>query len=175
MTKKTIDSKAGQMLKRDHKRITDLLFHFEQSEEPSHKLSFAETAINEIAIHTIIEEECVYPLLDLQGKKKLSKRVHRSEEEHEKMNEVMTKLTSKDEYDDEYHELFCNLGDMLKDHIEEEEDDLLPVLDDVASEELAEQMEILKNELLSYDHPTEKDFSPQILLFEQLKQRRASA
>lgn len=175
MTKKTIDSKAVQMLKRDHKRITDLLFHFEQSEEPSHKLSFAETAMNEIAIHTIIEEECVYPLLDLQGKKKLSKHVHRCRQDHDKMDEVMTKLTSKNEYDDEYHELFCNLGDMLRDHIEEEEEDLLPVLDHLATDELTDRMETLKNELLRYDHPTEKDFSPQMLLFDQLKQRRVSA
>jgi hypothetical protein len=175
MKKKSMEAEAVRILKRDHKRITDLLFHFEQSEDPNHKLSFAETAINEIAVHSIIEAECIYPLLEMQDKKKLSKRVHHSQKEHEAMDEVMTVLCSKDQYDEDYQRLFSKLADMLKEHIAEEEEDLLPKLAEIASDELAETMNTLKNELLNYERPSEKDFSPQVLLFERLRTRRESA
>jgi hemerythrin superfamily protein len=176
MKNKSTEAEAVRILKRDHKRIVDLLFHFEQTEDSNHKLSFAETAMNEIALHSVIEEECVYPLLEEKHKKKLSKRVHHSQKDHDEIDGVMTQLANRDGYDDLYHELFSKLAKMLKDHIKEEEDDLLPELNEIATEELAQRMDALKNELLQqYDRPTDKDFSPQVLLFERLRERRRTA
>jgi iron-sulfur cluster repair protein YtfE (RIC family) len=176
MKDKALESEAVRILKRDHKRIQDLFFHFEQSEDWNHKLSFAETAMNEIALHSVIEEECVYPLLEERHKKKLSKRVRHSQEEHEEIDEVMMQLANRETYDELYHELFATLAKKLKKHIAEEEDDLLPALDEIATDELGQSMSALKNQLLrQYDGPTDKDFSPQVLLFERLRERRRSA
>lgn len=175
MKRKSLEPEAVRVLKRDHKRITDLLFHFEQSEDLNHKLSFAETVLNELAVHSVIEEECVYPLLDKLDKKKLSKRVHSSRKEHDKMDELMTELGQRDHVDENYIELFTRLAEMITDHIEEEEQDLLPALQDVATEELAQKISDLKNELLKYESNGDKDFSPQILLIDRLHQRRRSA
>ena len=119
MKKHDVETEAARMLKRDHKRITDLLFHFDQSEEPTHKLSFAETAINELAIHSVIEQECVYPLLHEQGKK-TRKHVDHSRKEHEQIDEVLTKLVSRDQCDEEYCDMFEHLTKLVKKHIEEE-------------------------------------------------------
>jgi hemerythrin superfamily protein len=174
MKKHTMENEAVRMIKRDHKRVTDLMFHFEQSEEPSHKLSFAQTAINEIAVHSVIEEECIYPLLEATEKKKLLKKVHHSRQEHKEIDELMTELVNRDRYDEEYQTIFTKLAHLVKDHIEEEEHDLLPVLNEIATEHLAERMSGLKNELLAYEAHGEKDFSPQIVLFEKLRTRHSA-
>jgi hemerythrin superfamily protein len=175
MKKKSFQTEAVRMIVRDHKRIADLLFHFQQSEDLNHKLSFAETALNELAVHSVIEEECVYPLLEEQDKKKLTKHVHHSRKEHEKMDELMTELGHLKHVDENYIELFTKLCDMIKDHVEEEEEDLLPVLEDLATDDLAQRMSDLKNELLKYESNGDKDFSPQILLIDRLNERRRSA
>jgi hemerythrin superfamily protein len=175
MKKNSFETEAVRMLIRDHKRITDLLFHFQQSEDWNHKLSFAETALNELAIHSVIEEECVYPLLEEKDKKKLSKRVHHSRKEHEKMDELMTELGHRDRVDEFYIDLFTKLGKMITDHIEEEEEDLLPALEHMATDELARKISDLKNELLSYESNGVKDFSPRVLLIDRLQERRRSA
>jgi len=174
MRKKEMESEAVRMIKRDHKRISDLLFHFEQSEQPSHKLSFAETAMNEVAIHSVIEDEYVYPLLEDEDKKKLTKHVQQSREQHDEIDQIMAMLVNRD-YDDRYDELFGKMSKMLHQHFKKEEEDLLPMLDSIASDDLAVSMNNLKDELLKYDRPNGKDSSPQAVLFEKLRARRRSA
>lgn len=161
--KMSFKSEAARMLLRDHKRISDLLFHFQQSEDLNHKLSFAETALNELAVHFVLEEECVYPLLE------------NASPDHEKMDELMAKLGQLERVDENYIELFSQLSDMISEHVEEEERDLLPSLEKIATDELAQQMSDLKNELLKYESGGDKDFSPQILLIDRLHSRRKSA
>jgi hemerythrin superfamily protein len=174
MKKHTIENEAVRMIRRDHKRVTDLMFHFEQSEDPNHKLSFAQTAINEIAVHSVIEEECIYPLLEAREKKKLLKKVHHSRQEHKEIDELMTELVNRDRYDEEYRTIFTQLAKRVNDHMKEEEHDLLPVLNKIATEDLAEKMSALKNELLAYEAGSDKDFSPQVVLFEKLRTRRSA-
>lgn len=163
---------AVRMLLRDHKRVTDLFFHFDQSEEPTHKLSFAETAMNEIAVHSIIEEQLVYPLLAENAA--LKDEVGHSKREHDEVDELMTQLINRTTVDEEYCDVFAKLTDKISHHIEEEEKSLIPNLASVADGALAERMNQLKNELISLDRDESKssEFSPQVLLFKTLKENR---
>ena len=172
MSQHEMQPEAVRMLLRDHKRVTDLFFHFDQSEEPTHKLSFAETAMNELAVHSIIEEELIYPLLANQ--EGMEDEVEHSKHEHEEVDELMTQLVNRNEVDDEYCEIFGKLVEMVSHHIQEEEDSLLPKLATVADDQLAERMSELKNELIKLDHDDEKEtkFSPQVVLFKTLKEKR---
>lgn len=171
---KKMQAQAVRMLKLDHKRVLDLFFHFEQSEHPSHKLSFAETAMNEIAVHSVIEEECVYPLLEKESKK-LGKLIAESRSEHAELDELMSDLVNRKQYDANYHEKFSKFAKLVKHHIEEEERDLFDHLNKRADDALAQRMNDLKNDLLKYDSVTDSGFSPQVLLFERLRDRRRSA
>lgn len=159
------------MLLRDHKRVQDLMFHFEQSEEPNHKLSFAETAMNEIAVHSVIEEECIYPLLEEQGGE-LAEMAKHSREEHNEVDKLMTELVNR-KYDQQFYDKFIELTEAVKHHMSEEERDMFPHLRDLVTDELAKEMSTLKNELLkeydSIETADHADSSPQVLLFERLK------
>ena len=164
-----------KMLQFGHKRIRDLLFHYEQSEDPQHKLSFAETALNELTIHSIIEEDFFYPFLLTQNAEiaKLSKE---GREEHEQIEIMVRELARYDNWTEDYDTIFSALTESLNNHIDWEESMVFPRVADLSMEGLVDQMNRRRDELLlreGMDH--ERDFTPQTLLFtDELHDRRSA-
>ena len=168
-------NEALKMLQFGHKRICDLLFHYEQSEDPQHKLSFAETALNELTIHSTVEEEFFYPFL-LNQTAEIARLSKAGREEHDQINIMVSELARYSEWNELYDTIFSALTEALKTHIDWEEDVVFPRVADLSMQALADQMNRRRDELLQREsRHHERDFTPQTLLFtEDLKNRRSA-
>lgn len=162
-----------QMMRIDHKRLNDYFFQFDQSYEPRHKMSFAETALNELTIHSRLEEEILYPFV-VQKRSELKDMVQSNLEEHHYVEELMRELMT-DEYSEAYAVRFFKLASLVKDHIDKEEAEFFPQLEGIDLTPIRIQIDERRNELLNLDFDHGRNFTPQSKLFmHETFERKAS-
>lgn len=141
--------KATDMLREDHEKVKGLFEQFEQAESDEKKQLVA-TAIQELEIHTALEEEIFYPAAReaLQGESEEEDTIDEAWEEHHVVKLVIAELKKMDPDDERYDAKFTVMAENVKHHIEEEEGELFPKLEgDIDEEELGEQMMERKEEL----------------------------
>lgn len=141
---------ALAMLREDHRKVRELFRQFEEAQDKATKQAVAETALVELNIHAVLEEEIFYPAVRRQGNGS-NELVRRAEQEHHTAEQLMNELMKMDagniEFDAKFHVLIEN----VKKHIEEEEAEMLPQAAEVGMarlERLGQQMEQRKQALM---------------------------
>jgi len=141
---------ALQMLREDHRKVRELFRQFEEAQDKATKKAVAETALVELNIHAILEEEIFYPAVRRQGNGR-RELVERAEQEHHTAEQLMDELMKMEpgnlEFDAKFHVLIEN----VKKHIEEEEAEMLPQVAEVGMarlERLGQQMAERKQALM---------------------------
>jgi hemerythrin superfamily protein len=115
---------AVEMLKADHRRVKSLVGQFEKAKNGSEKQELLGTIIKELAAHTTLEEELVYPLLDAVDHEGAEVAV----EEHHVVKLVLEELSNMSAEAELVATKVKILWELVEHHVEEEEDELFPKL-----------------------------------------------
>lgn len=142
---------AIDLLKADHKTVKALLTQLSESTERGIKKRSELLAKleMEIAVHTRLEEEILYPAYKKAGAKEQVIMYHEAKEEHRTVDSlVLPDLKVTDPGTPEFSGRVKVLKELLEHHIEEEETEMFPqakkLLGKDVLEAMGEQMEMMK-------------------------------
>jgi len=114
---------AINVLKQYHDRLREMFQQFEDAKTRPAKVRIAGQAIEELKIHSAIEEDIFYPAI----RKKIEKsRMNESDEEHHVAKVLVAELEEMDGKEDHYDAKFKVLTENVVHHLKEEEDELVP-------------------------------------------------
>jgi len=136
------------MIRRDHKKVEGLFNKFEQAKKPDAKKRVCEQALQELDIHTKLEEEIFYPAVKKQvGDDEM---VEEAKQEHQQVKEMMRELKKMNVEDQEFEEKFSELVEAVQHHVEEEEGEMLPKVEESEMDlpAIGEQMTERREELM---------------------------
>lgn len=135
---------AIEMLREDHRKVQQLFEHFEQASDSKEQI--CEQTITELETHTTLEEEIFYPAAQEQIEEK--ELIDEAQEEHHVVKLIMAELKKMGADDERFEAKFKVMSESVKHHIEEEESELFPMVEDKLDlESLGQQMQERKEEL----------------------------
>ena len=146
-------AKAGgalEMLKEDHDKVKKAFKEFEKldREDTEALRRLVQTVCEELKVHTTLEEEIFYPAVreaiddeDIMNEAQV---------EHETAKMLIEQLENMGAEDPNYHATFTVLGEYVRHHVKEEEDEMFPEAKktDLNFEELGARMKERKTELM---------------------------
>lgn len=145
-------AKATQILRQDHKKVEGLFTKFQQANGVDAKRRFATQAMNELEVHAQIEEEIFYPAVKKAIEE--SDLVEEAQQEHQEAKSLISQLKKMKGQNngagDEFEEKFAELMEAIQHHVEEEEGEMFPKVEDSELDlaELGADMAERKRELL---------------------------
>ena len=152
-------AEALEMLQEDHDKVKKSFKQFEKldREDAATAEELVRTVCEELKIHTTLEEEIFYPAVrDAIEDEDI---MNEAQVEHDTAKILIEQLESMGADDPNFHATFTVLGEYVKHHIEEEEDEMFPQAKktDLDFEELAERMRSRKQELMGELEQEEED------------------
>ncbi len=121
-TAHVVERSATDMLRDDHRRVKELFKRFETS-EGRQKKEAADAALRELEVHSKLEEKLFYPaarkVVDSQ------ELIGEAEEEHQIIDGIIEELRGI-RFDERYQEKFGILMRNVTQHIQVEENEILP-------------------------------------------------
>lgn len=152
---------ATQMIRQDHKKVEGLFRKVEQTKGAQAKRRLAENAMAELEIHAALEEEIFYPAV----KKEVddgSSMVQEAIQEHQTVKQLIAELKGMGEANDEFESQFSQLVENVQHHVEEEENEMLPKVEDgeLDLNSLGAEMAQRRQELQNGGRATKKRASP---------------
>lgn len=124
-------SEALKVLIDDHHKVRDLFKQFAHGTDHAVALKICQ----ELTIHALLEEEIVYPVLRRDVDGDLAKE---AEEEHDEMKTLIAQVQALESGDPELPMLMTRLERMLEHHVQEEESEAFPKLEESTDEDLYE-------------------------------------
>src|ERR1044071_2465391 len=116
---------AIELLKADHKEVKKLFDEFEEGKDQEAKAQAAKKAIQELKIHTVIEEEIFYPAV--RGAIEDDENImNEAQEEHNVAKMLIAELEQMDPENEHFEAKFMVLAESVRHHIKEEEGEMLP-------------------------------------------------
>lgn len=152
------------MLKDDHKRAKKAFRDFERMQDKADSEScqqLVEQVCNELTLHSTLEEELLYPAAkDALPEADL---VNEAEVEHGSAKALIEQLKGMSPEDEKYAATFMVLGEYVKHHIKEEENEMFPQLGkargvewETIADEMTGRREELMQELMPEDIEAEE-------------------
>lgn len=122
------DIQATEMLREDHRKVKEIFDEFESTEESSAKKRLVERALIELTVHAKLEEEIFYPTVrrEIQEEDLMDE----AAEEHHVAKLLIGELASMKPSDSRYDAKFMVLAESVRHHIEEEEGEMLPKIEE---------------------------------------------
>jgi hemerythrin superfamily protein len=139
---------ATQLIKRDHKKVEGLFEKFDKAKNSGAKQRVCEQVIEELEVHAKIEEEIFYPAVRKHlGEEEL---LEDAKQEHQQAKQIMAELKKANPEDEEFDSKFAELVECIQHHVEEEEGELLPKVEqsDMDLQGYGEEIADRKEELL---------------------------
>lgn len=112
------------MLREDHAKVKALFDEFEQARDSRTKARIVETVLIELEVHAKLEEGLIYPAL--REKIDDDDLMDEAMEEHHLVHVLINELKRMKPDDDRYDAKFTVLGESVKHHIKEEEEEMFP-------------------------------------------------
>jgi hemerythrin superfamily protein len=134
-----------ELLKDDHRIVEKLFETYEENPQRADVPAILRQVAEALTLHTEVEEEILYP----EARRSLQDgedRVKKALAEHAKVAELIEEIESRSGKSDDTSEKIGSLKAAVEHHVEEEEAELFPALEDALDEERLEQLgeEILK-------------------------------
>jgi len=142
---------AVAMLKKDHQKVLEMFKKFEKMAEGGgeEKADLVAQICKELKVHATLEEEIFYPAVRAAVDEELL--MDEALVEHENAKNAIAQLENMEPGDDRYDATVIVLGEMVRHHVKEEQDEMFPKAKkaklDFAS--LGEQMAQRKQELMA--------------------------
>ena len=140
---------AVEMLKADHRKVEELFKQFESSTTKREKMKIVKEVINELTIHTKLEEKMIYPIL-LEEKEE-EDMAQEAYEEHHVVKNVLAELSKMDGSEENLKAKVKVLSELIEHHVKEEEEEMFPALEETGEdlEALGEKMAAEKSKLMA--------------------------
>jgi hemerythrin-like domain-containing protein len=136
---------AVEMLREDHRKVQELFQQFEQGDEDAKEQIAAQT-IQELEVHTALEEEIFYPAAREEGDEE--EIVDQALEEHHVAKLLLAELKKMGPGNKRYDAKYKVLAESVKHHIQEEESEMLPSIEgSLDAEKIGQQMATRKQKL----------------------------
>lgn len=121
-------SSVTDMLRKDHKKVKRLFEEFEQADDAKSKQRIVETVLTELAIHSKLEEELIYPAIraEIDDDDLMDEAL----EEHHVVHGLLVELKKMKPSDERYDAKFTVLAENVRHHIKEEESEMFPKAED---------------------------------------------
>lgn len=151
---------AVQLLKDDHRTVENLFRRYELSSDTETKREIVEQIIRELSIHAAIEEQVLYPETRREVREK-SDLADEGLEEHREVKETLSDLDGMDAGEAGFDAKVRALIADVRHHVEEEEGELFPALEEALTKErlddLGTRMDTLKRIAPTRPHPRAPD------------------
>ena len=138
-----------EMLKKDHAKVKSLFDEFEEAKDARTKERIVKETLLELDVHAKLEETLIYPTIreemdDLDV-------MDEALEEHHVAHMLINELKRMTPRDARYEAKFTVLGESIKHHVKEEEDNMFPKAEeiDLDWEELSQKAMEQKEALLA--------------------------
>lgn len=116
---------ATAILKADHKLVSGLFEEFESTRSSAKKQKLATRICNELTIHAQVEEEIFYPAV--QKALKDDELIPEATVEHESLKWLISQIENLAPGEDMYEARVKVLGEYVKHHVKEEQNELFPM------------------------------------------------
>jgi hemerythrin-like domain-containing protein len=142
-------SHAVKLLKQDHRAVAEALEEFESAEREE-KQAIAQRICKMLTVHAQIEEELLYPAARDALHPEDEHLVAEAGVEHASLKDLIGQIEAREEVDEQYEAKVCVLGEYVKHHVSEEENEIFPRLErsSLDLEALGERLEERKRELM---------------------------
>lgn len=136
-------------LKKDHRKVADLMEQVLASQAPSERQTLFETIKLELTLHADTEEQTFYKAIeDATRAKPVEEKMEHAHHEHDEIREYMQKLTETSVNEEAWIETFGEFKHSVTHHVEEEEEDIFEKAKKYISDDeavaLAKEMDSLK-------------------------------
>lgn len=112
------------ILKNDHRKVTELLGRIEKSTDPDDRWALFEKMRESLLSHSKAEEKVVYAKLSRDPS--LEKKVEQSVREHGAIETLLIQLEDLEPDDDQFVKLVTELRGVVQHHVDDEENVVLP-------------------------------------------------
>ena len=142
---------AIEMLEADHRKVEMLFDQYEDEKEDmgeDGKRELAQRICMELKVHTRIEEEIFYPWVRENAEE--SDLVEEAQVEHQSAKDLIAQIEGAAEIDETFDAKVKVLGEYVKHHVQEEENEMFPQVQSMQEEldELGQEMAARKVELM---------------------------
>jgi hemerythrin-like domain-containing protein len=140
---------AIRLLKDDHTKVSALFARFEKTRGDAQKSKIAETICQELKIHTTIEEELFYPAAREALRQSDQDLLDEAQVEHDSAKALIAQIEAGSPSDDNFDALVKVLGEYIKHHVKEEQNEMFPKVraTDLDLAALGERMKMRKQSL----------------------------
>lgn len=118
-----------QVLHSEHMKVDELFFQFAKAEDESEKQSLVEQISLELGLHAKLEEEIVYPEVR-DGEEESETMMDEADTEHHVVKFLLAELGNMKPSDDHFDAKVTVLCELVKHHVEEEEEEIFEKLKD---------------------------------------------
>ena len=136
--------KATHLLKKQHRQVEKLFKQAEKAQSRQRR-QLMEQIVEQLKLHTKIEEEIFYPAVRELGTSKAEEMIDEAFEEHHVVDLVLAELPKVDPEDERFEAKMTVLSELVQHHVEEEEGELFPMAEKKLGaeriKELGQQME----------------------------------
>jgi hemerythrin superfamily protein len=127
-----------QMLKRQHREVEALFKQVDKAERPAERRGLLQEIEAKLRLHMRLEEEVFYPAVREIQSKKAEEMVAEAYEEHGVVKLVMDQLPQVDLEDERFHAKMTVMSELVKHHVDEEEQEMFKLAQKLEREEMAE-------------------------------------
>ena len=142
---------ALELLMADHRKVEDLFEQFEQEKESDEgtRREIAQKICAELTIHAQVEEELLYPWLKENLGDDDMEMVEEAYVEHATAKDLIAQIEGASDIDEQFNAKVKVLGEYIKHHVQEEENEIFPEVRDQQEEldELGQEIAARKGEL----------------------------
>ena len=142
---------AIQLLRADHRKVQDLFDQFEKAHGDDRKSELAQEICTELKVHAQIEEEIFYPAA--REALKEQDLIDEAAVEHASAKDLIRQIEQSQTVDELYDAKVTVLGEYIKHHVKEEQNEIFPKLKktkldlNALGQQLAERKETLIAEM----------------------------
>ena len=142
---------AIELLMADHRKVEDLFEQYEAEKESDDetKRAIATRICGELTVHAQVEEEIFYPWLRENLDEDDMEMVEEAQVEHNTAKDLIAQLEGATDIDEQYNAKVKVLGEYIRHHVNEEENEMFPKVRDMQEEldELGQEIAARKDEL----------------------------
>jgi len=137
-------SAVVERLRADHRRVNGLFHQYEHGDPaPATRTVVAQQLCQELLRHTAFEEELVYPIVRLELAESEPLLMQNSERSHKFIKQLVGQINGRIAEEAGVNDLMDALHACVRDHVREEEQEILPKLEERADNELQRLGQIL--------------------------------
>lgn len=142
---------ALELLVADHRGVESLFEQYEQEKDGDEgtRRDLAQKICAEITVHAQVEEELLYPWLRENLDDDDMDMVEEAQVEHNGAKDLIAQIEAASDIDEQYNAKVKVLGEYIKHHVNEEENEIFPKIRDMQEEldELGQEIAARKGEL----------------------------